>query len=388
MAIQLVRYLLVESFRKALPVGETAIPWERWFSVTTAASGLMWGFAGVFLFPADKPEYQLFLAVAVAGISSAASVVYAARSECYLPTILAGLVPLSARYFYEGGEIQMFMGAVILLFAVVLCLTGRQMNILNTNTLQLGFEKNDLIESLTEQKNKAEQLNEKLRTEVEERLKAEEKTKASLAEKEVLLREIHHRVKNNLQIMSSLLRLQSRTLDDKTLLGKLIDAESRVRSMALVHERLYRSESLADLDVTQYVQGLVSHLLGSYGATCSGVEVETDIDRVSFGIETAIPLGFILTELFSNCLKHAFLEAGGGKVRVSLHSTSQHEFLLLVGDNGVGIEKDFESGDPKSLGLHLVSILARQLGGRLELKRNQGTEVTVHFKEVARGDMR
>jgi two-component sensor histidine kinase len=387
MVVQLFRYLLVQRFHKSSPTGDSAIPWERWFAVTTAVSGLMWGLAGVFLFPADHPEHQLFLAVAVAGISSAASIVYCARTECYLPTVLAALVPLSARYFYEGSEIHMFMGAVILLYAIVLCLTGRQMNALNTNTLKLGFEKNDLIASLTEQKNMAEGLNEKLMSEIEERLKAEQKTKASLAEKEVLLKEIHHRVKNNLQIMSSLLRLQSRTLKDKAILDKLVDAESRVRSMALVHERLYRSESLADLDVSEYVDGLVSHLMGSYAADNTRIKVDTEIDSVSFGIETAIPFGFILTELFCNCLKHAFPEGREGRVKIHLQSTSEEDFVLLVADNGVGIKEQFESGDPKSLGLHLVDILARQLGGRFELARDCGTEIKVRFKDVGRGQM-
>jgi two-component sensor histidine kinase len=206
-------------------------------------------------------------------------------------------------------------------------------------------------------------------------------------EKEVLLKEIHHRVKNNLQIMSSLLRLQSRTLKDKTILDKLVDAESRVRSMALVHERLYRSESLADLDVSEYVDGLVSHLMGSYAADNTRIKVDAEIDSVSFGIETAIPFGFILTELFCNCLKHAFPEGREGQVKIHLQATSEEDFVLLVADNGVGIKEQFESGDPKSLGLHLVDILARQLGGRFELARDCGTVIKVRFKDVGRGQM-
>ncbi len=214
-----------------------------------------------------------------------------------------------------------------------------------------------------------------------ERKKAEEKIKASLEEKEVLLREIHHRVKNNLQIISSLLSLQSRFIKDKEDAEMLKESQDRILSMALIYEKLYLSENLAYINCNEYITDLVNSLYLSY-STARSITVTTEVEDVRLPIDTAIPCGLIINELVSNCLKHAFPGMGKGEVRVSLRSING-SIELIVADNGVGIPEDFDFENTESLGLHLVTILVEgQLSGKITLSRKEGTEFCITFGET------
>jgi len=217
---------------------------------------------------------------------------------------------------------------------------------------------------------------------ISDRKRAEEQVKASLEEKEVLLREVHHRVKNNLQIMASLLKLQARSIHDETYKGLFKDAESRVRSMDLVHELLYRSDNLAELHVGRYVERLVDHLVGAHAASGARISVRKDIEKVSFGVDTAMPLGFVITELVSNCMKHAFPDEREGEVRISLRSIGDQEFELVVSDNGVGMNRASDPADSESLGLNLVNTFTEKLNGQIEVHSIEGTEFRIRFREV------
>lgn len=210
----------------------------------------------------------------------------------------------------------------------------------------------------------------------------ERRLEASLREKDVLLREIHHRVKNNLQVMSSLLGLQSEHVKDESHLRMFRDAEDRVRSMALVHEMLYQSENLADLDIRQYVLNLVNYLMGAYGTAGRGAVVKTDIGEVALSVDAAISLGFIITELFSNCLKHAFPDARAGEITISLKPTFDSECELVVADNGVGLGDSVDPFNPKSLGLDLVNTFVDQLGGKMRAFTEERTEFHITFHDV------
>lgn len=172
-SIQGFRRLLVRAFHRASPDEGAALRWGLWFSVATTISGLAWGMAGVLLFPPNAPAHQFLLALFVAGVAAAASVVYSYSSQCYIPTLLAQLVPLAGRYLYENTEVHVIMGAAILLFGMVLIVTGRRMHLANTESLRLRFEKTDLIDSLTEQKARAEKLNEHFTAEILDRRRAE-----------------------------------------------------------------------------------------------------------------------------------------------------------------------------------------------------------------------
>jgi two-component sensor histidine kinase len=232
------------------------------------------------------------------------------------------------------------------------------------------------------QKHEAELLkvNEELHKEIAHRKEAEQQLKISLSEKGILLREIHHRVKNNLAVIVSLLRIQSRYIPDEASREMFEDSQNRIRSMALAHELLYLSEKLVDITVREYLGRLLDHLFVSSKVIGMPISITQEIEEVSFGLDTGIPVGFIVTELISNCLKHAFPDGGEGNIRISLRSIDEKEFELVVRDNGLGIPEDVDLKNPKSLGLVLVGMFVEQLKGKVEIVRQEGTEVRIRFK--------
>lgn len=214
-----------------------------------------------------------------------------------------------------------------------------------------------------------------------QRLQTEDQIKASLKEKEVLLREIHHRVKNNLQIISSLLNLQSRYIKDKQVLHVFKESQDRIKSMALIHKKLYQSKNLARIDFAEYVRSLIADLFRSYNADYDLITLKTNIDDVFLGIDTAIPCGLIINELVSNSLKYAFPEGGQGEIRIDLHSEKEGKFSLIVSDSGVGFPKDLDFRNTESLGLQLACTLVDQLQGTIGLDRTGGTKFKIAFTE-------
>ncbi len=221
--------------------------------------------------------------------------------------------------------------------------------------------------------------------------KTEGQIKGSLREKEVLLKEIHHRVKNNLQIISSLFRLQSADIRDEHDMEIFKESQSRVRSMALIHERLYQSKDLAKVDFAEYTKKLVSHLLSLYAIHPETITLDISIDDVFLSIDIAVPCGLIINELVSNCLKHAFPGGITGKIRVELrmaadspvqNEQSSNMITLIVSDNGVGFPKDLDFRSTETLGLELVTTLVKQLNGTIEFNRTGGTEFKIAFPSV------
>jgi PAS domain S-box-containing protein len=218
---------------------------------------------------------------------------------------------------------------------------------------------------------------------VTEQRQAEEQIKASLQEKEVLLREIHHRVKNNLQIISSLLNLQSQHVEDLKALEMFKESRLRVRSMAMVHEKLYRSKDLSRVDFREYVHSLSYHLFQMYGVASDTVALTIDIEDVLLDINTAIPCGLLVSELISNALKHAFPQGRKGEVTVSMKPIENGDIALEVSDNGVGLEDDLDLKNTESFGLQLVDMLTEQLQGTISIDRNGGTTFALRFKELS-----
>ena len=218
---------------------------------------------------------------------------------------------------------------------------------------------------------------------ITEHKKAEEQIKASLKEKEVLLREIHHRVKNNLQVISSLLKLQSQHIDDKQYVEMCKESQNRVKSMALIHEMLYQSKHLSKINFKDYIRTLTNYLFRSCGACPGKIALKIDSENVYLAIDNAIPCGLIINELVSNSLKHAFPDGKEGEIKIALHSINKEDIELVVRDDGVGIPEGLDFRNTKSLGLHLVVILAEdQLHGEIKLGRNKGTEFQIKLRGV------
>lgn len=214
---------------------------------------------------------------------------------------------------------------------------------------------------------------------ITERKEAEEEIRRNLKEKEVLLQEIHHRVKNNLQIISSLLRLQSRSIKDKDVLDKFNVSQNRIKSMSLIHENLYRSESLGKIDFSSYLNQITTHLFSVYSAEASGIDLKLDIARVILDINKAIPCSLIINELISNALKHAFPGKNKGEIKIKMHVDEQDKVSLIIMDTGIGLTKEPDLCKPETLGMQIVSDLVRQLKGTFELSSKDGTAWKIMF---------
>jgi two-component sensor histidine kinase len=213
------------------------------------------------------------------------------------------------------------------------------------------------------------------------RKRAEDQIKASLKEKDVLLREVYHRIKNNMSVISSLLNLQSQYIKDKKYKEMFKESVDRLRLMSLIHDNLYRSEDLSKINFSYYIKDMVDSMYRSYGLSPEKIKLIKNIERITtLGVDEAIPCALIINELVSNALKHAFPEGRAGEIKVSLSTRDEDKIEIAVADNGVGIPMDMDFRNTDSLGLKVVNDLIGQLQGKIELKREKGTEFNVSFK--------
>jgi len=217
---------------------------------------------------------------------------------------------------------------------------------------------------------------------ITERKAAEDRLQASLSEKEVLLREVHHRVKNNMQVISSLLNLQSRRIQDPGVQEMFRESQRRIRSMALIHERLYQSSDLSRIEFSQYISNLASHLFHSYQISSNRVRLRLNTEEVFININTAIPCGLIVNELISNALKHAFPEGRTGEVTVELHRAPGDRYEVRVSDDGVGYPPGLDFRNTETLGMQIVNTLVGQIDGTIEFSGDKGTAFAISFQEV------
>ena len=213
------------------------------------------------------------------------------------------------------------------------------------------------------------------------RVRSEERVLASLREKELLLREIHHRVKNNMQVIVSLLRMHSRRTDDARLGQVFDDCRDRVNAMSFIHEALYQSKNLAEIDFEVYLKKLCRNLIQAYGASNKGIEVKVNPCNVALNMDQGIAVGMVICELVSNVFKHAFPPGKGGRLSINLSSLKGEVIELIVQDDGKGLPPEIDILNPPSLGLRLVSAaVTRELGGSIKVERDGGTRFIIHFK--------
>jgi two-component sensor histidine kinase len=214
---------------------------------------------------------------------------------------------------------------------------------------------------------------------VAERERVEETFKASLRQQEMLLREVHHRVKNNLQIILSLLDIRASSVQDPHIVEMFMDIQNRIISMALIHETLYQSGDLRMVNFGVYVRSLAEQIFHSYHVLPSRIALQIHADEVMLDTNQAIPCGLLLNELLSNCLKHAFPDERGGEIHIELRSDAAPQVTMIVRDTGIGLPAEVDSRHPETLGLQLVHSLTEQLGGRLDTASDGGTTFTLTF---------
>lgn len=216
---------------------------------------------------------------------------------------------------------------------------------------------------------------------ITKRKKSEKQIKASLKEKELLIREIHHRVKNNMQIIISLLSLQSTYLEDNNIKEVFKECESRVRTMGMIHESLYQSKDLSNINMSYYINSLVSELFMTYGIH-NRIHYKVNVDNISLGIDTAIPCGLLINELVTNSLKHAFPNDARGMLSIEFHEIDE-DFILKISDDGIGLPENMDFKNTSTLGLNLVNTLTKQLEGTIKLGRGNKTEFIIRFAELS-----
>lgn len=241
---------------------------------------------------------------------------------------------------------------------------------------------------IEERTSELHEINQLLKKEIAQKNETEQELKAALKEKDILLKEIHHRVKNNLQIITSLLSLQSDTLDDSYVKNKFEQCETRIHAMSMIHENLYNSRSLASIDLGKYVEAVAENLFSIFGIRRDEIDLNIDINDVSLDFNTAIPCGLLINELITNSLKYAFRSGhksvGDNKsakiIRVVARIEDDNEYVLSVCDNGVGIPDDIDFLKTSTLGLQLVNALTQQLHGSISLDRSNGTEFIIKFR--------
>ena len=214
---------------------------------------------------------------------------------------------------------------------------------------------------------------------ISERKAVEQELRSSLKEKVILLKEVHHRVKNNLQIVSSMLNLQMDQIADQQALALFKESQSRVRSIALFHEKLYQSKDLAHVDIAEYLKGLTTVLFATYGVNPGDILLSIEAEDVPLGVDEAISCGLIVNELVSNSLKHAFPAGRKGRIQVLLRRKGASA-LLEVSDDGVGVPETIDFRNPSTLGLRLVCILTEQVRGTIQLQRSAGTKFSIRFE--------
>jgi two-component sensor histidine kinase len=214
---------------------------------------------------------------------------------------------------------------------------------------------------------------------ITDRQRAEEQIKASLQEKEVLLKEIHHRVKNNLQIISSLFNLQSKYINDPSALQMFIDSQNRVKSMALIHEILFRSRDITRIDFAEYIKTISVQIFRLYGAYSKKIDLEVQVNDIMLDVDAAIPCGLIVTELISNSLKHAFIDGREGLININFFTSDSGMLTLIVRDNGIGLPSCIDLQNADSLGMKLVGALVNQLSGKIDVDNTFGTTFMITF---------
>jgi len=280
--------------------------------------------------------------------------------------------------FYQTVWFKLLSVAVLILIVVLY---------INFRTRAIRKQNRILEEKITERTKNLNDTIKKLNIEIEERIKAEEKVKSSLQEKEILLKEIHHRVKNNLQVVSSLLYLQSINLKDENVINAFRESQNRIKCMALIHEKLYKSENLSRISFEDYIKSLVDELKKSFVSKDRKIDIIIKAKEINLSLDTALSCGLIINELITNSFKYAFPDSFVKenyelKIEIEVNRIDSNKYLMVVRDNGIGLPKDFKIENSDSLGMKLINSIVNQLNGNIEINSENGTEFNIVIEDI------
>jgi two-component sensor histidine kinase len=252
---------------------------------------------------------------------------------------------------------------------------------LNELNLEISRKNEELERKVDERTKELQAAVEELNANFEELIKSNEEVTRSLHEKEVLLAEVHHRVKNNLAVVSGLLQMQIFSTDHSEVHAILQDSQNRIKSMALIHEKLYQNSTFANVDFADYVRELVSEIGHSYPNQAQSVQVQLDLEPIRLELTVAIPCGLLLNELLSNAYKHAFKGRETGRIDIGLRRQNEH-FLLEVKDDGQGMDPSLDIRKTTSMGMKLIQTMVKQLHGQMEFRNEKGLWFRLEFQPV------
>lgn len=289
----------------------------------------------------------------------------------------------------EKGSIEMMVNRKYYLFTIVNIFEEKYLNLYATDITELEETKaeylqltEDLEDIIVERTDKLNETVANLNMEIATRRNAESKLKNSLSEKEVLLNEITHRVKNNLQVISSLLSLQKSKINNAESIDLLSDTSHRIKSMALIHETLYKSSDFSQINFNSYIDSLIRYINNSFDTT--NISIETDVEKVDLTIDTASSCGMIVMELITNSVKYAFPDSKKGMIKVEFKNLGNNRFFLKLSDNGIGLKEGFDPSVSDTLGMQLVYGLTGQLAGQVKMKSEDGVIVEIEFQDTKR----
>ncbi len=292
----------------------------------------------------------------------------------YLSGVAVGILRLNLNTV-SVSMIEGFLLRFLLNMAILVVMIYGSIYVLNRDQRRL-VRSNWLLKESEERYRKA---NEDLRREIEERAAVENRLRDSLQENQLLVKEIHHRVKNNMQIISSILNLESFKIGDSAVRNLFDNCQKRIQAMSMVHERLYKSERIANIEIGAYVKDLVASIHDSYRNVSGTVEIRASLDTASIDLNTAIPLGLIINEIVTNSLKYAFEGRDRGTLDIAFRRDAGGGHEFIIADDGKGIPDEYASTETKSLGLTLIRTLMTQMRGTMELEVNGGTRYTLRF---------
>ncbi|RJQ66389.1 MAG: hypothetical protein C4519_25745 [Desulfobacteraceae bacterium] len=377
-----IRLIVLKKFKKQENFARNIHYWRRWLIFGLGLSGILWGSSAIFLFPAGSTAHQAFIAFLIAGMVAGAVGTFSAVMAAFLAFSIPALLPLIIRFFMLGDPLHLAMAFMTVLFAVLTFTTAKH---ISNSILELVVLKETFFDQLEHRTAELQRLNERFSQEIAEHKKTEKALRASeaqiekaLEEKTILLQEIHHRVKNNMQVIISLMHLQSAQIKEEKVQSSFKEASSRVNAMALIHNILYESNSISEVHLSEYLQRLTDSLVRMYDA--GAVQIEIQANGCRLNMDQAIPCGLILNELISNSLKHAF-SGPSGQIRIEAFPCEKDHYVLLVQDNGIGLPDHIDLHHASTLGLRLVrGLTVHQLGGRIEVDRSkQGTCYRLEF---------